>query len=200
MTRARAAVVIAVTGSAGSGKSTVSDMLGRGLSAAVVRLGGAVSSEVARRGIGVGERSESAVRHELRRLYGDDAIARMVADEIVDQLGGGRDVVVDGVRNSAELIFLELATRRESLLVTVICDEGLRRDRVQKRETRPLSALDLKSRDTDEDMLGMGNVAEGSHLIVNNGTLEELASRSADIVAWINRGTEGHRGSTRFVV
>ena len=165
---------VAVVGLAGSGKSTAAAMLSDSLSCPVVYFGGAVLSEVARRGLPPDQASERLVRRHLRKEHGMAALAILNEQSIRDALRSSPLVVIDGLYSWSELDFL-----REQFDVAVIAIHASRRARharMQARLERSLSAADLDARDRHEvtELDKAPPIVLADAHIVNEGTENEL--------------------------
>jgi predicted kinase len=119
--------LVVMAGLPGAGKSTIAEIVGARLGATVVSVD-PIESAILRAGIDADQPTGLA--------------AYLVAEQIAEkELASGRTVIVDAVNaaEAARLQWRDLAERTEVRLrvIEVVCsDEGLHRERLEKRERR----------------------------------------------------------------
>ncbi|WP_436911660.1 AAA family ATPase [Halosimplex marinum] len=151
---------VAVSGYAGSGKTTVSTEVANRANCHYVNVGNVVYS-FARRKLG-----RDAPRERLQRVIrehngrGDGAASTRWLIEVLDAITVREQVVVDGVRRTGTLERLrELFDRVE--VVFLACPFEVRLRRVQSRsDDRALSAAELRRRDRREAEYGVETLRE----------------------------------------
>lgn len=180
--------VLAVVGLAGTGKSMVSARLADRHGFRGVYFGGAVISEVKRRGLDVTQENERAVREELRASMGMDAIAKLLAPDIARLVEENTSpVAIDGLYSQAEYEYLTGTSKLPILLLAVHSPRALRYERLAARPYRPLQPKAVDDRDHMELRRldkALPIVLADFH-IVNDGELEELFAAVDAIVARI---------------
>ncbi len=176
--------VIGIVGLQGSGKTEVAKVA-MGLDMPCVRMGDVVWEEVKRRGLEINEANVGAVADELRRRDGPGAIAKRCVP-IIERVGvGKRAVVVDGIRGIAEVEEFRGAFGDRFRLLAVWASERTRYSRVSGRG-RADDIESLKAfREKDRRELGWGlgeALALADAIVVNEGTLDELRERAAELI------------------
>ncbi|MCS7131180.1 MAG: AAA family ATPase [Hadesarchaea archaeon] len=176
--------VMGIVGLQGSGKTEVAKVA-MGLGIPCVRMGDVVWGEVRRRGLEINETTVGAVADELRRREGLGAIAKRCIP-IIERVGRGkRAVVVDGVRGIAEVEEFRRAFGDRFRLLAVWASEKARYSRIVGRG-RADDIESLKAfREKDRRELGWGlgeALALAEAIIVNEGTLEELREKAAEVI------------------
>jgi dephospho-CoA kinase len=179
--------IVAVVGLAGTGKSSVVQMLRDILQAPLVYFGGVVVDEVKRRGLPVSETTERNVREELRSELGMSAIAQIAMPEIDRYLSAGTDLVIDGLYSYAEYEVLDGRYPGLISLIAVHAQRPLREVRLAARPDRPLSPAEIRSRDMREvrTLDKATAIALADWHIVNDSTLADLRARTQEIVGQI---------------
>ena len=178
--------IIAFVGMAGSGKSVAVDyMIDKGTPK--VYFGGMIYKEMERRGI---ERtpdgeSEKKFREEIRETEGKDWVVRQVISEVYDLVEAGqRRIVLDGVYSWTEYKILKHEFPGILTFVAVVVDKNLRYKRVAVRPERPFNLDEIKERDRSEieNLEKGGPIAGADYYILNNGTIEDMQGRLAEIL------------------
>lgn len=176
MTHGAARGIIAVVGLAGTGKSSVVQILHELLQVPIVYFGGVVVGEVRRRGLEVNEANERAVREELRALHGMSAIAQLARVDIDKHLTGHDEVIIDGLYSYAEYEVLEQWYPGMLSLIAVHAAKMLREQRLALRPNRPLTPAEIRSRDLHEirTLDKATAIALADHHVINNSTMDAL--------------------------
>ena len=75
------------------------------------------------------------------------------------------------------------------VLLAVVTNSGVRKERLATREIRPLTAEQVDSRDRAEieNLEKGGPIAKADYFILNNGSERELADQFQQFLAWFNR-------------
>lgn len=182
----RGVKIIALVGMAGSGKSVAVDyMTERGVPK--VYFGGMIYKEMERRGI---ERSpdgesEKKFREEIRETEGKDWVVRQVINEVYDLAEAGQKrIVLDGVYSWTEYKILKHEFPGILTFIAVVVDKDLRYKRVAARPERPFQLEEIKERDRSEieNLEKGGPIAAADYYILNNGTVEDMTARLAEIL------------------
>lgn len=173
---------VAVVGMCGSGKSVVADFFAQ-LGWERVYFGGVTVSQLKKEGIEVNEANERAMREGLRARYGMGAFAEILKDEICQKLKKG-NVVLDGLYSWSEYKILHDLLSDNLILLAVVTNSGIRKERLATREIRPLTAEQVDSRDFAEieNLEKGGPIAKADYYIINNGNCEQLAAQLKDFL------------------
>ena len=165
-------IIILLTGMPGSGKSVVSEVA-REMDIEVFNMGDVVREEVSRRGLEPTPENILRVATELRRRFGQDIIARRVAEKITRSRS--KVVLVDGVRSLYEVeVFRNLG---KCIVMAVHASPKTRYERLMRRGRPgdPRNWSEFEERDRTELSFGIGNViALADVMIVNESSLEEF--------------------------
>jgi dephospho-CoA kinase len=173
---------LAVVGMAGAGKSEVTRLLVERHGFASVYFGQVVLDELAARSLEPGPDAERQVREELRGEEGMAVMAARSLPRIRALLRDARTVCLDGLYSGAEQKLL--AAEIELVTVAVHAPRWLRKERLSRRDVRPLSGAELDGRDLAE----VGSVDKATPIaladahLVNRGTLAELERAVAAVV------------------
>ena len=178
--------LVAFVGMAGSGKSVAVDYMTENGTPRVY-FGGMIYKEMERRGI---ERtpdgeSEKKFREEIRETEGKDWVVKQVISEVYDLVEAGqRRIVLDGVYSWTEYKILKHEFPGILTFVAVVVDKNLRYKRVAVRPERPFNLDEIKERDRSEieNLEKGGPIAGADYYILNNGTVEDMDKRLADIL------------------
>lgn len=164
--------IIAVVGMCGSGKSEVTKFFEED-GYHRVYFGGVTMKELEKRGLEKNEANERLVREELRTLYGKAAFAKLLIPEI--ETHKDTNVVLDGLYSWSEYILLKQRFP-DMIVVSVVTDAKIRKERLKNRPVRPLTAEQVDSRDIAEiEQLEKGGpIAIADYFILNNGSWDEL--------------------------
>jgi len=168
---------VAVVGMCGSGKSVLCDLFcERGWQK--VYFGGVTMQQLKLRNMPVSEQNERMMRDELRKIYGKGAFALLLKEEILQKLQIS-DVVLDGLYSWSEYLILKELLGKRLVLLAVVTDCDIRKQRLARRVVRPLTAEEVDARDKAEieNSEKGGPIAKADHFVINNGTEEELKTQ-----------------------
>ncbi len=174
--------IAAIVGMAGSGKSEVAAFLtSHGLR--YIHFGDVTQLELRNRGLPVNEANERIIREELRAVHGMAAYAVLNLSRIQEALASG-GVVVDGLYSWEEYLVLKERFGEAVIVVAVAASPAIRQARLAARPVRPLTALEVASRDRAEieNLNKGGPIAMADITLVNEGTLAELAVQCARVL------------------
>lgn len=179
-------MLIAVTGFAGAGKSTVIDHLEKCLPSRKVYVGRYVREEVERLGLSPGSANEEQVRQGLRAAEGLDALARRALDEVATVLCD-RTALIDAIYVREEWALYRHHFSGRVMLIHVDTSFDIRAARLAKRSCRPLTVQELRDRDKFErDELQLESVfAIADRRLRNEDNLETLYSALNGLVSWL---------------
>ncbi len=118
-----------------------------------------------KRGLPLTKENMVSLGDELRKKYGQDAVAQRLVDEI--KKSGSETIVVSGVRSPEEVIYLKKHSAK-FVLIKLVAD-------AKKRIIRSGNA-NITARDNqDIKNIGLAKTLEMADItITNNGTLEEF--------------------------
>ena len=149
--------------------------------------GGVTVSQLKKDGIPVNEANERAMREGLRDKYGKGAFAILLKDEICEKLQHGH-VVLDGLYSWSEYKILKDLLGDDLIILAVVTNSQIRKDRLKSRTVRPLTAEQVDSRDFAEieNSEKGGPIAKADYYVMNNGTERELYAQFEQFMAWFN--------------
>ena len=177
---------VAVVGMCGSGKSVLcSNFTNMGWNS--VYFGGVAVSQLKKNGIPVNEANERTIREKLRREMGMGAFAIILKDEILDKLSR-TNVVLDGLYSWSEYVILKELLGDNLVVLAVVTNSGIRKERLENRPVRPLTAEMVESRDVAEieNLEKGGPIAKADYYIINNGSEEQLKSQFDEFMKWFD--------------
>jgi len=188
------AALLVIVGMPGAGKSVVVEHL-RGKGWIVVHFGNITMRELEKRGLGVNESNERAIREELRKTHGMAAFAKLSLDDVRTGLSKG-PTVIDGLYSWSEYKFLRNKLSKEFWVIAIFTPKHIRYERLLRREVRPLSYEEAEARDFAEieNLEKGGPIAMADYTIQNGESLEKLYLEIEDLLASLskNRVTPKH--------
>ena len=178
--------ILAIVGMSGSGKSVAVDYLTE-KGYPKVYFGGMIYKEMEKRGI---ERtpdgeSEKKFREMIRETEGKDWVVKQVIAETRDLIQAGQKrIVLDGVYSWTEYKTLKKEFPTNLTFVAVVVDKKLRYARVAVRPGRAFDGAAIRERDRSEieNLEKGGPIAAADYYILNNGTVEDMENRLAEIL------------------
>ena len=175
---------VAVVGMCGSGKSVLCGYFEQ-LGWEKVYFGGVTVSQLKKQGIPVNEANERAMREGLRKQYGMGAFALLLKDEILDKLSRG-NIVLDGLYSWSEYVILEELLGDNLILLAVVTNSGVRKQRLSSREVRPLTPEQVDSRDKAEieNLEKGGPIAKADYFMLNNSLEIKLEKQFGNFMQW----------------
>ncbi len=176
----------------GSGKSIVTDVA-REMGLPVLVMGDVVREEARRRGLPLTPENLRMVATKLREEYGEDVVAKRVAEKIRELVGqGAKVVVVDGVRSPKEInVFRKLG---KVVVVAVHASPRTRFERLRRRGRPgdPTTWEEFEARDRMELGFGLGEViALADYMIVNEGGLEDARREARRVLEEVATRCQG---------
>lgn len=141
--------IVAVVGMAGSGKSSVVNILARKFGEDVVVYFGNITFQIMKNGR---FNSEREAREELRKQYGMEAYAVLNEEKIRKVLEKRDVVIIDGLYSWEEYLYLQEHFQKEAeiLLLAIIAPRNLRYYRLLNRDVRPFDREQSYLRDLSE--------------------------------------------------
>ena len=177
---------VAVVGMCGSGKSVLCGYF-KNLGWSEVYFGGVTVSQLKKQGIEVNEANERAMREGLRDKHGNGAFAILLKEEICQKLQNG-NVVLDGLYSWSEYKILKELLGKDLIVLAVVTNNQIRKDRLKNRTVRPLTSEQVDSRDIAEieNSEKGGPIAKADYYVTNNGTEQELHAQFEQFMKWFN--------------
>ena len=178
------AVLLAVAGLCGTGKSEAAAHLEQLTGGESLYLGGLILSEIKKRGQAVTPAVERTVQLEVRNQLGPAALAVLAQDTVRKVLARGQTLVVDAIFVWEEFQHLQKCCgNHKAVLISIHAPFQLRCARLGKRLVRPLTSDEIIKRDQNETLrLGTGvPIALGDYHVVNDGTLAEYHKKLGQI-------------------
>lgn len=177
---------VAVVGMCGSGKSVLCSYF-TDLGWSSVYFGGVAVSQLKKNNIPVNEINERAIREQLRKDLGMGAFAVILKDEILDKLSRG-NVVLDGLYSWSEYVILKELLGDDLVILAVVTNSEIRKQRLASRQVRPLTAEMVDSRDVAEIEHSEkgGPIAKADYYVLNNGTEAQLKEQFEQFMLWFN--------------
>lgn len=178
-------MMIALSGLAGTGKTTAIELLEREGFGNRVYVGGFVTDHVAALGMPAGPVSEKRVRKQLRDEHGAAGLATLAMPQIVELLDANKTPLIDAIYSVAEREFYERTLSSRLHCISITTKLAVRISRLAARDVRPMNAQDLAQRDEYElNVLGLTDVLGiADHHIMNDGSLGELGSCLEEVLA-----------------
>lgn len=175
---------VAVVGMCGSGKSVLCSYF-KNLGWKDVYFGGVTVSQLKANGIEVNEANERKMREGLRQKYGMGAFAVLLKEEICSKLQES-NVVLDGLYSWSEYKILKDVLGDNLIILAVVTNSQIRKDRLKNRLIRPLSSEQVDSRDVAEieNSEKGGPIAKADYYVMNNGTERELYAQFEQFMKW----------------
>jgi dephospho-CoA kinase len=169
--------IVAFTGMPYSGKSeAVSVARDRGYP--IVRMGDSVWTETRKQGLKLTDKNVGQIASEMRKLKGNDIWAKRTYEKI-HEYNDSIILIIDGIRNDAEVRYFKENLSKEFVLVAILTVEDLRYKRAMLRRRIDDTSSFNKMRQRDKREMGWGidkviNSAEVK--ITNNKGIEEFKS------------------------
>lgn len=178
---------VAVVGMCGSGKSVLCSYFTE-LGWQCVYFGGVAVSQLKRQGLPVTEANERAVRENLRKQLGMGAFAIVLKDEIMSKLAQS-NVVLDGLYSWSEYLILKQLLGDDLVVLAIVTNSGIRKQRLAGRKVRPLTAEMVDSRDIAEieNSEKGGPIAKADYYVLNNGSEQQLKAQFDEFMAWLDK-------------
>lgn len=170
--------IVAIMGLSGSGKSEAIDHIVKTYGWPKVYFGDVTFDEMARRGLGPGEKNERIVREGLRAEFGPFIYADRVIEKI-EALDGDGPVVLESFYSWEEYLRFREVYGDAFIGIAIHASPEIRYTRLAHRSTRPLTPEEARSRDHSqiENLHQAGPIAMANFLIVNEGTKGDLIRR-----------------------
>lgn len=180
--------IIAIQGLPGSGKTEVINYLMKKYGWPKVYFGDVTFDEVKRQGLEINEKNERAVREGLREKYGRLHYANQIIKKI-EAIDKDTNILVESLYDWSEYLLFKEKFDDNFIPVSVYAPPKLRYERIGKREVRPLTPEEAKSRDHAqiENVFQAGPIAMAEYNIDNTGDFEHLYSQVDKIIEKIEK-------------
>lgn len=173
--------LIGLTGTNGSGKGTIAEIL-RKRGYAYVSLSDVIREELAAAGIPESRDALIAEGNALRRAFGPDILARRIMARIVGP------TIVDSIRNPAEVLFLR--GQPGFVLWAVDAPPAARFERVARRGRNESAGTAEEFRRKENEEMTNDPAAQQLHncmaladrVLINDGTVEDLERRLEELL------------------
>ena len=174
--------VIGLTGTIGSGKNLIKNILMEKLDAGCITLSDVIKREAKNEGLD--RKNLQDVGNELRKRHGKHILVELALKNLPEK----KDIIlIDGIRNPGEIDYLRKKFNGNFKLIAVDAERKIRFERLLKRkkEGDPRSweeFLSLDERDQGKEEPDYGQrtrecINQADFLILNNGSKEELKSQ-----------------------
>lgn len=165
-------LLLLITGMAGSGKTTLSNML-RENGYSVFTMGDVIRHEVRMRNQDPTPENLGKMAEQIRKTGGDAAVARRCIPLIIGELNA--KVALDGVRSLDEVYALQEAFNTYLVAVHASPESRYQRLKNRGRSDDPPNRQVFKERDLRELGFGMGDaIALSDYIILNENGLDNL--------------------------
>ena len=165
-------LLLLITGMAGSGKTTLSDML-REKGYAVFTMGDVIRHEVRMRNQPPTPENLGKMAEQIRKTGGDAAVARKCIPLIIGE--PNTKVALDGVRSLDEVYAFQEAFNTFLVAVHASPESRYQRLKGRGRSDDPSNRQVFRERDLRELGFGMGNaIALSDYIVFNDDGLDSL--------------------------
>jgi dephospho-CoA kinase len=175
--------ILAVVGLAGAGKTEATNYLFQKTGWPKVYFGQAVIDEVAKRGLPINEANEKTVREEFRAKEGMAAMAVVNLPKVKEYYSKS-SILIESLYSWEEYVKLKVEFGDNFKVLAIFTSFNTRVIRLKVRSIRPLSEIDLQSRDYSqiEKLHQAGPIARADWTIINEGSKQELYKKIDDVL------------------
>jgi dephospho-CoA kinase len=181
-------VVVGLTGTIGSGKNLVKEILMRKFNCYHVTLSDVIRGEAERKKPAFNRVTLQEMGNEMRRSYGTHILALLA----IEYLPKDKEmIIVDGIRNPGEADYLRKKFRRGFVWIAVDAPQQTRFETAKQREQHndpknfeEFAALDERDQGKSEPEWGqqVGKCMEQADFVItNDGTQEQLEQKINEI-------------------
>jgi dephospho-CoA kinase len=174
--------ILAIVGMAGSGKTEATNFfVENGFSK--IRFGQITIDTLKERNLEVNEKNERIVREDLRKKHGMAAYATLNIPKIKELTKTTDKIILDGLYSWEEYIALKKEVP-SMIVVAIYASPKTRYNRLSKREERPLTEAEAKSRDASEieNSHKAGPIVMADFTIINEDTIYSLIDQCKKIL------------------
>jgi adenylate kinase len=173
--------LLAIVGMPGSGKTEAGKFF-KDKKLDVISFSDAINHYIDEHKLGHTEEVHSKLRREFREKYGNEALALLNKDKLLNALAENNIVVIEGMRSWEEYLYLKKEfSKVKVVILAMYADKKLRYKRIASRKYR--ANLYGEERDINELIeTNMGpTIAFADHLVKNNFSLEDLNDKLEEI-------------------
>jgi dephospho-CoA kinase len=176
-------IIICITGMPGAGKSTVAALLHRD-GFVIVTMGDVIREEAKRHNLEMNDSNLGNLMLNLRKSKGPAAIAYLILKKMEQELNATDNIVIDGIRNVAEVNVLKSLGHIKLLAVHASVDMRYKHIKERGRSDVAFDSNDFRIRDKRELKIGISEAIALSDEVVSNNNLtkDELRSKVLPIV------------------
>lgn len=176
-------LIICITGMPGAGKSTVASLLHRD-GFAIVTMGDVIREEAKHHNLEMTDSNLGNLMLNLRKSKGPAAIAYLILKKMEQELNATDNIVIDGIRNVAEVNVLKSLGHVKLLAVHASADMRYKHIKERGRSDVALDSNDFRIRDKRELKIGISEAIALSDEVVSNNNLtkDELRNKVLSIV------------------
>ncbi len=186
----RDAILIALTGLPGSGKSKVSEYLKSVKNHPVIHFGDVIRKRIKERNLSDTEENHREIRNLLRKEDGMAALAKQNLDTLKKAFESSHVVVIDDMRSYEEYEYLKDALPRTKIhIVALWAPKHVRYDRINTRSGSRVGGPIRDLHELTEANMGT-TIAQADYLIENHGSLEDLEHEVEHVYREIYFGLE----------
>jgi dephospho-CoA kinase len=182
-------LIICITGMPGAGKSTVASLLHRD-GFAVVTMGDVIREEAKRKNLEMSDSNLGNLMLNLRKNMGPAAVAYLILKKMQREANVTDGIVIDGIRNVAEVNVLKKMGQVKLLAVHASADMRYKHIKERSRSDVAIDHNDFRIRDKRELDIGISEAIALSDEVVSNNNLtkDELRNKVLAIVRkWTNK-------------
>jgi dephospho-CoA kinase len=181
--------VIGLTGTIGSGKDVVKDLILKKFNCYYVTLSDIIRAEFERKKGKLDRRTLQDMGNDMRKKYGPHILALLA----IEYLPRDKEmIVIDGIRNPAESEYLKKKFGNNFKLIAVDAPQEIRFERMVKRQRyddpqtwEEFVAMDERDQGKNEEVYGQQVrkcIEQADYLIVNDGSLEDLGKKVDEVL------------------
>lgn len=166
--------IIAILGLPGSGKTEAINYLMKKYNWPKIYFGEVTFDEMKKRNLEINEANERMVREDLRQKFGKEYYAEQMIIKI--QNLADEHILVESLYSWQEYQLFKKAFGDQFLTIAIYSSTATRYSRLAKRELRPLTSEEARSRDYAqiENLTQAGPIAMADFTIINESSLDEL--------------------------
>jgi len=170
-------ILLAIVGLPGAGKSEAAKYFSE-KNGPIIKFGQIINDYIAEHNLNQNEKNHKKIREELRKKYGQEALAFLNEKKIIEAFKKNKIIIIDGMRSWEEYLYLSKKLKEVKIVILgLYADKRLRYQRVLHRKYR--NHLYGKERDMDE-LIGINmapTIGFADYFIDNNSTIEDFHNR-----------------------
>lgn len=175
--------LIAIVGMCGAGKSELTNLFVEA-GFFCIHFGDLTMEELNRQGLIINEQNERMVRENIRARLGKTAYAQLASLKI--DKNRDKNIILDGLYSWSEYKYLK-KKYPEIIVLAIITNSSIRKQRLLNRKIRPLTSEDVDSRDCSEieNLEKGGPIAKADYYILNNTDRDNLIKAFKEFLIWL---------------